>query len=153
MNTVIDSFDKEYAFLSNFYEAPVEWEGITYPSNEHAFQAAKVINPVKRLEIAAAAATPGQAKRMGRSVNLRHDWEQIKYNVMLDIVLAKFHQHSDLAEALLDTGDAELIEGNWWNDTTWGVCNGVGTNWLGKILMSVRAQLKLEAELEKDINS
>ena len=152
MNTVIDSFDKEYAFLSNFYEAPVEWEGITYPSNEHAFQAAKVINPVKRLEIAAAA-TPGQAKRMGRSVNLRHDWEQVKYNVMLDIVLAKFHQHPDLAEALLDTGDAELIEGNWWNDTTWGVCNGVGTNWLGKILMSVRAQLKLEAELEKDINS
>ena len=152
MNTVIDSFDKEYAFLSNFYEAPVEWEGITYPSNEHAFQAAKVINPVKRLEIAAAA-TPGQAKRMGRSVNLRHDWEQVKYNVMLDIVLAKFHQHSDLAEALLDTGDADLIEGNWWNDTTWGVCNGVGTNWLGKILMSVRAQLKLEAELEKDINS
>ena len=152
MNTVIDSFDKEYSFLSNFYEAPVEWEGITYPSNEHAFQAAKVINPVKRMEIAAAA-TPGQAKRMGRSVNLRHDWEQVKYNVMLDIVLAKFHQHSDLAEALLDTGDAELIEGNWWNDTTWGVCNGVGTNWLGKILMSVRAQLKLEAELEKDINS
>ena len=152
MKSVIDSFDKEYSFLSNFYEAPVEWEGIIYPSNEHAFQAAKVINPVKRMEIAAAA-TPGQAKRMGRSVNLRHDWEQVKYNVMLEIVLAKFHQHSDLAEALLDTGDAELIEGNWWNDTTWGVCNGIGSNWLGKILMSVRAQLKLEAALEKDINS
>lgn len=101
----------------------------------------------------AAAETPGRAKRMGRMVQLRGDWEQVKFNIMLDIVLAKFHQHKDLSEALLDTGDATLIEGNTWHDTTWGVCNGVGTNWLGKILMMVRAQLKLEAQLENDINS
>ena len=152
MKLIIDKFDGEYAFLSNFYEAPVAWEGITYPSNEHAFQAAKSLNPARRLEVAAAA-TPGKAKRMGRTLQLRSDWEKVKYNIMLEIVLAKFHQHADLAEALLDTGDAELIEGNWWNDTTWGVCNGIGTNWLGKILMSVRAQLKLEHDLENDINS
>jgi ribA/ribD-fused uncharacterized protein len=139
----IDSFSNEYAFLSNFFEAPVEWEGIRYPTNEHAFQAAKVINPAKRLEIAAAA-TPDIAKRMGRSVNLRSDWEDIKYNVMLEIVDAKFHQNPELADLLLSTGDAELIEGNWWNDTTWGVCNGVGKNWLGHILMVTRAKLELE---------
>lgn len=151
MKMVIDNFDGEFAFLSNFYEVPVEWEGIVYPSTEHAFQAAKVLNPVTRMKIAAAP-TPGQAKRMGRSVQLRHDWEKVKFNVMLNIVLCKFHQHQELAEALLDTGDAELIEGNTWHDTTWGVCNGVGTNWLGKILMQVRAQLKLEVQLEHDIN-
>ena len=70
---------------------------------------------------------------------------------MLDIVMAKFRQHPDLTEALLDTGDAELIEGNTWNDTTWGVCNGKGLNWLGKILMIARAQLKLEHQLEEDL--
>lgn len=152
MEKVIDCFDGEYAFLSNFYERPVEWEGIVYPSTEHAFQAAKVINPATRMRIAAAE-TPGRAKRMGRTVQLRGDWEQVKFNIMLDIVLAKFHQHKDLAEALLNTGDATLIEGNTWHDTTWGVCNGIGTNWLGKILMIVRAQLELEAQLENDINS
>ena len=152
MKMVINCFDGKYAFLSNFYERPVEWEGIVYPSTEHAFQAAKVINPVTRMKIAAAE-TPGKAKRMGRQVQLRGDWEQVKFNVMLDIVLTKFHQHRDLAEALINTGDAELIEGNTWNDTTWGVCNGVGTNWLGKILMIVREQLKLEILLENDINS
>lgn len=150
MKLVIDSFDNEYAFLSNFYEVPVKWEGITYPSNEHAFQAAKSLNPACRLEVAAAG-TPGKAKRMGRNLQLRSDWENVKYDIMLDIVLAKFHQHLDLAEALLDTGNAELIEGNWWNDTTWGVCNGVGKNWLGKILMTVREQLKFEIALERDI--
>ena len=150
MKMVIDSFDGEFAFLSNFYEVPVEWEGITYPSTEHAFQAAKVINPAIRMKIAAEP-TPGRAKRAGRSVQLRHDWEQVKFDIMLDIVMAKFRQHPDLAEALLDTGDAELIEGNTWNDTTWGVYNGKGLNWLGKILMMVRCQLKLEHQLEADL--
>ena len=147
----IDRFEGEFAFLSNFFEAEVEWEGIKYPTNEHAFQAAKTLNPAKRLEIAALA-TPGKAKRAGRSVVLRHDWEKVKYNIMLEVVTAKFHQHEDLAEKLLATENAELIEGNWWNDTTWGVCNGTGSNWLGRILMTVRAQLWLEKELVKDLN-
>lgn len=146
----IDKFEDEYAFLSNFYEASVIWEGIVYPSNEHAFQAAKTLNPAKRLEIAAAA-TPGQAKRLGRQVQLRSDWEKVKFDIMLDICLAKFHQNQELAEALLDTGTAELIEGNTWNDTTWGVCNGIGKNWLGNILMQVRECLRLELALEADI--
>lgn len=147
----IDKFEGEFAFLSNFYDAEVEYEGIKYPTNEHAFQAAKSLNPARRLEIAMLD-TPGKAKRAGRSLQLRHDWEKVKYDVMLDIVFAKFHQHPELAAKLLATGDAELIEGNWWNDTTWGVCNGVGSNWLGRILMMVRARLYLEAQLEADLN-
>lgn len=147
----IDKFEGEFAFLSNFYEAEVEYEGIKYPTNEHAFQAAKSLNPARRLEIAMLD-TPGKAKRAGRNLLLRHDWEQVKYDIMLDIVFAKFYQHPELATKLLATGDAELIEGNWWNDTTWGVCNGVGSNWLGRILMMVRARLYLEAQLEADLN-
>lgn len=148
---VIDNFDGEFAFLSNFYDAPTEWEGILYPTTEHAFQAAKVLNPTVRMKIAAAP-TPGKAKRMGREVALRHDWEEVKQEIMYEIVHAKFHQHPDLAQKLLDTGDATLIEGNWWNDTTWGVCNGVGKNWLGQILMAVRGVLQLERAIIEDLS-
>lgn len=136
----IDCFDGEYAFLSNFYEAPVEKGGIVYPTNEHFFQAMKTLDNEKRKEIAAAS-TPGQAKRMGRTVKLRPDWEQSKYQIMKEGLTLKFFTHKDLAEKLLATGDAWLIEGNWWGDTYWGVCNGVGHNMLGNLLMEIRKQL------------
>ena len=87
---------------------------------------------------------PSEAKRLGRRVRLRSDWEQVKYDVMLDVVRAKFNQHPDLAQKLLATGDEELVEGNDWGDTYWGVCNGRGKNMLGKILMRVRAELRGE---------
>ena len=150
MIDTIRCFDGEYAFLSNFYECKVEWEGITYPSTEHAFQAAKVINPATRLVIAAAE-TPGKAKRMGRQVQLRGDWEQVKDMIMYEIVLAKFQQNRELADRLLDTAPATLEEGNTWNDTYWGVCNGVGRNQLGKTLMAVRAHIIFERALEADL--
>ena len=150
MIDTIKCFDGEYAFLSNFYECEVEWEGITYPSTEHAFQAAKVINPATRLVIAAAE-TPGKAKRMGRQVQLRGDWEQVKDMIMYEIVLAKFQQNRELADKLLDTAPAALEEGNTWNDTYWGVCNGVGRNQLGKTLMTVRAYIAFERALEADL--
>lgn len=136
----IDCFDGEYAFLSNFYEAPVEKGGIVYPTNEHFFQAMKTLDNEKRKEIAAAS-TPGQAKRMGRNVKLRPDWEQSKYQIMKEGLTLKFFTHKDLAEKLIATGDAWLIEGNWWGDTYWGVCNGVGHNMLGNLLMEIRKQL------------
>ena len=61
---------------------------------------------------------------------------------MEDICRAKFTQNEELKKKLIDTGDATLIEGNTWNDTFWGVCNGVGENNLGKILMKIREELK-----------
>lgn len=84
---------------------------------------------------------PAQAKLAGRNCELRKDWEDIKEQTMYEIVSAKFTQNKNLAKLLLDTGDAYLEEGNWWQDTTWGVCNGVGENKLGKILMRVREEL------------
>ena len=68
--------------------------------------------------------------------------KEVKTNIMYDICLAKFTQNQDLKEKLLKTGNAILIEGNWWNDTYWGVCNGIGENNLGKILMKIREELK-----------
>ena len=137
---MINSFEGEYAFLSNFYEHPISNGVITFPTNEHYFQAMKTLEDDERLAIARAA-TPGQAKRMGRSVKLRPDWESIKLDVMETAVRIKFTD-PELAAKLIATGDEELVEGNWWNDTFWGVCNGVGENHLGKILMKVRADIK-----------
>lgn len=72
---------------------------------------------------------------------LRGDWEAVKDSVMYEICKAKFSQNPDLADQLVATKDAELIEGNTWGDRIWGVCDGVGENRLGKILMRIRAEM------------
>ena len=136
---MIDSFQGEHRFLSNFWLSPVEFEGLIYPSVEHAYQAAKTFNPEDRKRIAAMS-SPGQAKKAGKSLKLRVDWEQEKVGIMEYLVHAKFSTHNDLYEKLLATGTQELVEGNTWGDTIWGVCNGVGQNLLGKILMKVRKE-------------
>lgn len=135
----IDRFLDEYFFLSNFYERPVTFEGITYQNNEAAFQAQKTLDRAARAVFAGL--NPTEAKKQGRRVSLRADWEQVKIGLMYEICRAKFTQHPDLAEKLLATGDAELIEGNTWGDRIWGAVNGVGANNLGKILMRIRAEL------------
>lgn len=137
---VIDSFRGKYFFLSNFFEATVIYDGITYLNNEAAFQAQKTLNKEQRLDFAML--NPSQAKKMGRSVSLRPDWEEIKINVMYEICKAKFTQNENLKRSLLNTGNAELIEGNNWGDKIWGQVNGMGENNLGKILMKIREELK-----------
>ena len=134
---MIDSFDGEYRFLSNFYSSKIKYEGIEYPTVEHAFQAAKSLDENIRQSIAALP-TPGAAKKAGRrSVVLRGDWEQVKISVMKELVSRKFEM-PEFRDKLFDTDDEELVEGNTWNDTFWGVCNGKGRNELGKILMEIR---------------
>ncbi len=136
----IDSFKGTYEFLSNFYMVDVEFDGFTYPSTEHAYQAAKSLNEKAR-EAIRNADTCGRAKKMGQKVTLRKDWEDVKRSVMLGLLRKKF-AHEDLKAKLLATGTAELVEGNWWGDTYWGVCKGKGKNWLGRLLMQVRDELK-----------
>ena len=87
---------------------------------------------------------PSSAKRKGRRVKLRDDWEEVKDQIMYEIVLNKFSQNEELRKKLIATGDEYLTEGNTWHDTYWGVCNGKGKNKLGKILMQVREELKLD---------
>lgn len=142
---MIVDFDREYSFLSNFYDSPFVHEGITYPTNEHFFQAMKTLDQEERKKIAAAA-TPGQSKRLGRHVALRPDWEAIKLDVMKEGLALKFADPK-LREKLLATGDEILVEGNWWHDNTWGSCHCPlcdkipGKNLLGKALMELRTNL------------
>lgn len=139
---MINEFRCQYFFLSNFYEAEVEYEGILYKNNEAAFQAQKITDYREQEQFWFV--TPSEAKRLGRKVQLRKDWEQVKDEIMEDIVRAKFTQNEELKEKLIATGNEELIEGNAWNDTYWGVCGGKGKNMLGKILMKVREELRKE---------
>lgn len=139
---VIDDFRADYFFLSNFYEIPggFTFHGIRYNSSEAAFQSMKVRDDAERR--AFTRMTASEAKARGRKVNLRPDWEEIKDEVMYEIVKEKFTQNPELRDKLLATGDAELIEGNWWNDFYWGVCRGTGKNKLGLILMCVRREIR-----------
>lgn len=137
---MISDFSGEFAFLSNFHPARVVFGGIVFPTVEHAFQAAKSERREDWIAIAALP-TAGKAKRAGRKVQLREDWEQLKVEIMTELVRRKF-QNPDLRQQLLATGDQELVEGNTWNDRFWGVCKGKGENHLGKILMFVRRRLQ-----------
>jgi ribA/ribD-fused uncharacterized protein len=141
--STIDSFRGKYYFLSNFFPAEVTYNGLTYQNNEAAFQAQKTYSKEERIEFTTL--EPRDAKRRGRRVRLRRDWEQVKDRIMEEIVRAKFSQNEELKEQLLATGDAQLVEGNRWNDRYWGVdiWSGVGENHLGKILMKVRSELRI----------
>ena len=145
---MIDFFDGEYAFLSNFYNASCIFEEKLYPTVEHAFQAAKSLDLAERDWIAAAG-SPGLAKRLGRRINLRPDWEKVKFDVMEECLRSKFADPV-LKQKLLATGDEELVEGNYWHDNTYGNCSCekckdiIGRNMLGNILMKLRTEFMEE---------
>lgn len=135
----IAEFQGEYRFLSNFWPATVEFEGLTYPTAEHAYQSAKTLDMAERRRIAALPA-PEEAKRAGRALPERADWARVRFDVMERVVRDKFTRNAGLRAQLLATGDAYLEEGNDWGDRVWGVSGGAGENRLGLILMKVRAE-------------
>lgn len=138
----ITSFSGKNAFLSNFSHSPIVYGGIEYRTVEHAYQAQKTMRVAERQEIARLA-TPGQAKRQGRLIKSRLDWDVVKVQVMGDLLDLKFTPGSELADMLLCTGEARLIEGNTWGDRFWGQCPlGIGKNMLGKLLISQRRFLQ-----------
>ena len=144
MTMTIDSFTGHNEFLSNFHKAPVDWDGQTWKSAEHAFNAAKTKLPGEQVWVANAN-TPGEAKRRGRVVTLREDWDKHwRYVYMYDIVRAKF-RNPVLEDKLIGTYDSILVEGNIWHDGVWGVCRcgkcPPGKNCLGIILMQIRYDL------------
>jgi ribA/ribD-fused uncharacterized protein len=128
--------DPPYDFLSNFHPAPVRLDGVEYPTVEHAYQAAKTLDDVERAHVRSAP-TPAEAKTRGGQVTMRRDWNDIKVAVMRDLLRQKFAD-GVLRERLLATAPHVLIEGNTWGDRFWGVCNGEGQNWLGRLLMEIR---------------
>ncbi len=135
----IDRFVGQYRFLSNFFPSPIEVEGHIYPTVEHAYQAAKTLDENERATIRSCS-KPGEAKRKGRRVTLRCEWEKIKEGVMLELLHLKFRNLA-LREELVSTESAQLIEGNGWGDTYWGVSGGKGKNRLGCLLMQVRSEV------------
>jgi ribA/ribD-fused uncharacterized protein len=137
----IDRFSCDDRWLSNFWITTVYMDGQRYLSVEHAYQAAKTLDSVVRAQFTAPI-SPGDAKRLGRTIELRPDWEQVRNQVMLGLTWDKYTRNRALADKLLDTGLAYLAEGNTWGDEYWGVCNGAGRNQLGITIMYVRAILR-----------
>jgi len=131
--------DGDFKWLSNFYMVDVRLDDESYPSTEHAYQAAKTLLPAERRQIREAS-TCGKSKRLGQKVSLRPDWEQVKIEVMRDLLRQKFRR-PDLKAKLLETGRQHLVEGNTWGDKFWGVCDGEGENHLGRLLMDIRAEI------------
>ncbi len=133
----ITSFRGDHFFLSNFYPCKIIFNGKDYKTAEHAFQAQKCVLEEDIVKIQEAN-NPQMAKRIGKGVKLREDWEDVKVDLMSKIVEAKFEQNEELRNKLIETYPAILIEENDWNDRFWGVCEGKGKNTLGEILMDVR---------------
>lgn len=147
----ITSFRGKYGFLSSFWGAQIwpHWLPLPAASVEHAYQATKTELRDEQVRILLPGVSAGEAKRMGRKVVVRRGFDGLKLEIMSALVEMKFTDHKDLGKRLLDTGDAELVEGNYWHDQYWGDCNCrkhmyvPGENNLGKILMKAREQLKV----------
>ena len=143
---MINVFDGEYAFLSNFYECEVTYNGLSYKNSEATFHAQKTLNETERKKFVNL--NPSDSKKLGRKIALRNDWEDVKTQIMYEICYAKFSQNQDLKNKLLATGDEYLEEGTYWHDNYWGNCycekckDIKGENKLGIILMKIREELK-----------
>jgi ribA/ribD-fused uncharacterized protein len=145
----INRFAGPWAFLSNFYACPVNYEMVVYPSVEHAYQAAKTLDLELRKKLTEPTVTAGQAKRYGARLTKRGqqrvDWFEVNLAIMKELLVQKFSR-SILKRKLLSTFGAQLVEGNDWCDNFFGVCSCIpcqeakieGQNQLGKLLMEVR---------------
>ena len=153
---MITQFKNEFAFLSNMHQDAsfvITMKGKKYRSVEAAFQAAKTLDDSERVVFQAdSRVSPYHMKKLGKKLKLRDDWEEIKLAVMESALKQKFKAGTPLADKLLATGDALLIEGNYWNDTFFGFSlqTGHGQNHLGRLLMKRRAELR-EASVPQDI--
>ena len=151
------SFQGDHRFLSNFWPCCIVWEGLVYPSLEHAYAASRT-DDLSVKEMIRICPTPGEAKEYLGDHDMKppNSWTiSKKIFVMEALLFLKFGgQEPLLTKALMLTGDAELIEGNNWKDRFWGVCNGEGENHLGKLLMKIREQLcKEKVLIEKHLSS
>lgn len=135
-------FKDEFEFLSNFYPSPFLYRGNMYPTVEHFYQAMKTINGMEREQIRQCT-TAGKAKRMGRKITLRKDWEEVKFSYMAIGVHLKFHVYPELRQELLNIPET-ISEFNTWHDNYWGACTCedcmliMPEDKLGHILQTIR---------------
>ena len=133
----INSFRGKYRFLSNFYPAVTEHNGIIYSTSEHAYQAAKSHSDIDK-HIIWSQDSPYKAKIQGRRITMRSDWDLVKRQLMKEILFSKFTDPT-LRKQLTALKGYRLVEGNTWGDTYWGESPiGTGENNLGLILMELR---------------
>lgn len=153
---MITDFHGEHWIFSNFSPCVVMLDEELYPTVENAFQAAKTLDPKTRVIFSSVSAA--NAKKLGREIKLRPDWEKVKIEIMKGLLEQKFTPSGFPREHLLKTGDEELIEGNTWGDKFWGKVLGngkwIGENHLGKLLMEIREKLqKEEDELDEILDN
>jgi ribA/ribD-fused uncharacterized protein len=138
-DNVVKGFFGHYRFLSNYHECKIEYEGFIYDSTEAAYQSCKTLDLSIREQFTLM--KPNESRTNGRKLQIRPDWDEVRLKVMEDVCRLKFTTNSYLKEMMLETGDRYLEETNHWGDVFFGVCNGVGENNLGKILMKIRSEL------------
>ncbi len=133
-------------------------EMIEGATGEHIFAAFKAVYLEDFIDVLRATnkrgvPDPGESKHLGQRIDLRDDWESVKYDVMMVVLRQKFRLDRPEGQRLLDTGDKLLIEGTFWEDRVWGVdladrnddpLEAIGRNWLGTMLMARRAELRAE---------
>ncbi len=136
---MIEDFQGDNRWLSNFFPCSVVLDDVIYPSTENAYQAAKTMSSIERKPFETI--TPAEAKKLGRRVKCGRDWGVAKLQIMEDLNRQKFSSEP-FRSTLLATGDQWIEEGNTWGDTFWGVCNSWGENNLGKLIMRIRRELK-----------
>ncbi len=142
----IKGFFKEYRWLSNFHDVDITWNNLEFKSTEAAYQASKCLT-LQRAKCFTILSGK-EAKKESKNIIVRKDWNLIKFDIMALLVFQKFLNDGSLREKLVDTWPKYLEETNYWNDQYWGVCNGVGQNNLGIILMSTREYFKKLSELK-----
>ena len=148
-------FRDKYAFLSNMYSCPVHYDGETFPCVETAFQYAKCADENEKekfINNRGYFVSGFVARKLGQQVKLRDDWQYARLEVMYELLEDKFCHNEGLRQALKDTGDRWIQEDNDWGDTFWGVCNGIGENMLGKMIMEIRQNIQdCDREVKKVI--
>ncbi len=143
---MIDDFTGKHAFLSNFYPSLIVFDKKLYKTVEHAYQAFKAVRPIDH-EMIRCADSPTIAKKLGRTIQVREEFEIFKLSIMEDLLREKF-KNWFMRERLYSTGEEEIVEGNTWGDTFWGKVNHVGLNHLGRLLMKIRDDRNGQAKEE-----
>lgn len=146
--------EKPFGAFSNLYRRPIVFEGQTFLTAEHAYQAGKARKPEVRTWLMSAP-SPALLAMAAHGLyywDITPGWSTKKFGRMKAILLAKFTQHEDLKSLLLGTGSARLVESATVDNAVnrlWGEVNGVGQNKLGTLLMEVRDELVATAKPRK----
>lgn len=139
---MIVEFQGENRWLSNFATADVEYQGLTYPSVEHAWIASKTEDENIRKTFTNPGLHPATVKKLGASITPSQYWKANKVGIMRELLISKYSK-DPFKTTLINTANDYIQEGNWWGDTFWGFCleRKEGENVLGGLIMEIRYEL------------